>query len=78
MTADTAKSPGFTSGFDNGHIGLSWGGSIQCFVFNITFSGRLDPDWRAEQLGEKPSLPERPPKPEKEKKPESWKGGRRS
>jgi hypothetical protein len=39
--------------FDSGHVGLFWAGSIQCFIFNVTVKGRLDPDWVAGQLGEK-------------------------
>ena len=51
-TSDTSKSPKFTDGFDSGHAGLAWGGSIQSFVFKVTIEGKLDPDWVAKQLNE--------------------------
>jgi len=53
-TADTSEVPKFTKGFDRGHAGLIWCGSVQAFVFKITIEGKLDPKWVAKQLGEKP------------------------
>ena len=50
-TSDTAAVPRFTEGFDSGRVGIAWN-SIQCFVFKVTITGRLDPDWVAEALGE--------------------------
>jgi hypothetical protein len=48
---DTVSLPKFTEGFDKGHVGLAWSGSVQSFVFKVTISGRLDPEWVAKQLG---------------------------
>ncbi|MGH9362528.1 MAG: hypothetical protein ACRD2T_11490 [Thermoanaerobaculia bacterium] len=56
-TSDTSAVPKFTEGFDVGHVGLAWNGSIQTFVFNVSITGTLDPDWVASQLGEKPKRP---------------------
>jgi len=52
-TSDTAGAPKFTDGFDSGHPGLAWSGA-QCFILSVSIEGRLDPDWVAAQLGEKP------------------------
>ena len=42
----------FTRGFDTGHAGLAWNGTVQSFIFTITLTGALDPDWVAKALGE--------------------------
>ena len=55
-TSDTTAAPKFTEGFDSGHPGLAWSGA-QCFILSISIEGRLDPDWVAAQLGEKPEKP---------------------
>jgi hypothetical protein len=52
-TSDTSGSPKFTEGFDTGHAGLAWSGSVQSFIYQVTLDGRLDPDWISKQLGEK-------------------------
>jgi len=53
-TSDTSENPRFTEGFDTGRVGLAWSGSVQCFIFSVRMEGRLDPDWVATKLGEKP------------------------
>ena len=50
--SDTADNLKFTDGFDRGRVGLAWSGSIQCWIFNVTMEGRLDPEWTARALGE--------------------------
>ncbi len=61
-TSDTSDNPRFTEGFDSGRVGLAWSGSVQCFIFSVRMEGRLDPDWVAAQLGEKPGKNEKPGK----------------
>lgn len=61
-TSDTAAVPKFTDGFDSGRVGLAWSGSVQSFIFQVSISGRLDPDWVAEQFGEKGQKGEKPGK----------------
>ena len=53
-THDSSAIPRFTEGFDNGHVGLAWSGSVQSFIFKVTIEGRLDPAWVAKQLKEPP------------------------
>jgi hypothetical protein len=50
--ADTATVPKFTEGFETGHAGLIWSGSVQYFIFKVTIKGKLDPAWLAPKLGE--------------------------
>jgi hypothetical protein len=59
-SCDTKAVPKFTEGFDVGQAGVAWSGSVKCYLFRVTIKGRLDPDWVAEQLGEKS---EKSPKP---------------
>ena len=58
-TSDTSTLPKFTDGFDTGQVGFSWSGSVQSFLFKVTMEGRLDPDWVAKQLGDKPEKAEK-------------------
>ena len=54
-SCDTSADPKFTEGMDVGHAALNWSGGVKCFVAGVDIIGRLDPDWVAEKLGEKPS-----------------------
>ena len=49
---DTSANPKYTAGFDSGHVGLAWSGSVQFFVFKVTIQGALDPAWIAKELKE--------------------------
>jgi hypothetical protein len=62
-TSDTSTVPKFADGFDTGQVGFSWSGSVQSFLFKVTMEGRLDPDWVAKQLGDKPEKAEKSKKP---------------
>jgi hypothetical protein len=73
-TSDTSAVPAFTEGFDTGHVGLAWGPPIQSFVFHVRMQGKLDPDWVAEQLGEKAGKAAKPAKGEKPGKGEKTSG----
>jgi hypothetical protein len=53
-TGDSSTAPKFTEGIGSGRVGLAWNGQVQCFVHIITIKGKLDPDWVAAALGEKP------------------------
>ena len=43
--ADTVEVPKLVEGFERGHVGLAWTGSVQSFIFSVTIEGRLDPEW---------------------------------
>lgn len=61
-TADSSSVAKAAEGLDTGKAGLSWSGSVRSFVFQVSITGRLDPDWVAEQLGEKGQPGEKPGK----------------
>lgn len=50
-TADSSKDPKFLKKASAGQVGLAWRGTVNGFVFKITMTGKLDPEWVKQQVG---------------------------